>query len=411
MTSEPTCKERRTCRLCGSAVLTPALTLTPTPPANAFVTKPEPQECFPLEVRVCAECGHSQLGHVVSGLFNHYSYVSGTSASFREHFAKYALSVSARVGLQQGDLVVEIGSNDQTCLKNFTRARKIGIEPAENLAKAYLTPGIVTLNDYFSVSLALGIRDGHGPAKLILANNVMAHIDDLGAVLDGVKTLLDTNGLFVFEVQYLGALLDGGMFDMVYHEHLDFHAVTPLIPFLARHGLTLLNVERVPTHGGSIRCYARHARPGVGQPLSVDDICSREANAGLLSIKPWKALRERIDVQRVELHTLLGSLKTAGRTIVGYGAPAKLTTFMYEMQLGSYLDYVVDDSPLKQGLYTPGMHIPVLPSSALYEEETGYPDLVVVTAWNFASQIIAQHQPNLPGVHWATPFPALSVTP
>jgi hypothetical protein len=405
-----TCIEKLTCRLCGSTALAPGLTLTPTPPANAFTQTVTDQECFPLEVRVCADCGHSQLGHVVSGLFDEYAYVSGTSASFRAHFERYAKAVSDRVGLKPGDLVVELGANDNTLLKCFPNARKIGVEPAKNLAKAYLTPGIVTLNDYFTEALAMRIHEGHGPAKLILANNVMAHIDDLGAVVDGVKNLLAHDGLFVFEVQYLGGLVETGAFDLCYHEHVSYHCITPLLPFFADHGLTVIDVEKVPTHGGSIRCFVAHAgSQGISQ--NVADLVGQEAERGLLTVRPWKALRQQIDSHRAELQRLFCGIQ--GRKVVGYGAPAKMATFCHEMGItADTLEYVCDDSPLKAGTFSPGLNIPILPPSALYEGETAFPDAVLILAWNFASNIIDAHKRlrEENGTYFITPFPVLTVT-
>jgi SAM-dependent methyltransferase len=413
VTRSPTCQPKRECRLCSSQKLDRALVLPSTPPANAFVPEPVEQETFPLEIRVCSECGHSQLGHVVDAesLFRDYVYVSGTSPVFRKHFADYAEDVSARVGLRVGELVCEIGSNDGTLLKCFETASVVGVEPATRIAKAANASGVRTINDFFNVALAKNIRANDGPAKLILANNVMAHIDDLGAVLTGVKTLLAPDGLFVMEVQYLGDLLREGLFDMIYFEHLDYHAVTPLIEFFARNGLRLIDVKHVGTHGGSIRCYATHAeRAQTDATGSVERFVREEAENEFLTVKPWQQLRRMIDARKAELGALLREMKSGGLRIVGYGAPAKLTTFLYTFEIGrEILNYVVDDSPLKIGLFTPGLHIPVVGPSALYDGSTANPDVILVCAWNFAPSIIAKHE-KLSGVRWITPLPELTVT-
>ncbi len=414
MSHAPTYRPKLVCRLCSHSVLTPALTLAPTPPANAFVREPVEQECFPLEVRVCANCGHAQLGHVVDAesLFRDYCYVSGTSPVFRKHFEDYAKTVSERVGLKPGELVCEIGSNDGTLLRCFPGSKTVGVEPAEKIARQANDSGILTLNEFFGEQLALGIHDDHGPARLILANNVMAHIDDLGSVLDGVKALLAADGLFVMEVQYVGDLLRDGLFDMIYFEHVDYHAVSPLLPFFAKHGLQIVDVEHVDTHGGSIRCYVSHHNDWAAiHTPRIDSFRRHELENDLLTVKPWKALREKIDKRKKELRDLLSGLKAAGRTIVGYGAPAKLTTLLYTFEIGAdILDYVVEDSPLKIGLYTPGLHIPVRAPNALYEDEASRPNAILICAWNFSNAIIAKH-PNLTGVSWITPLPELTVTP
>lgn len=413
MSRSPTCVAKRVCRLCGDSRLERALVLPSTPPANAFVPKPVPQESFPLEINVCRGCGHSQLGHVVDAesLFRDYRYVSGTSAVFRKHFADYADEVAHRVDLQPGDFVCEIGSNDGTLLKCFSAAEVLGVEPAEGIAASANVSGIPTINDFFGTRLAADVAAKHGPARLILANNVMAHIDDLGAILDGVKSLLAHDGLFVMEVQYVGDLLRDGLFDMIYFEHLDYHAVTPLLEFFKAHGLKIVDVAHVDTHGGSIRCYASHAESAQPAAAAVDHFARLESEGDLLTVTPWKAMGKKIAARKRELRALLADMKAKGMRIVGYGAPAKLTTFLYTFEIGSEtLDYVVDDSPLKIGLYSPGLHIPVLSPTALYEGATSHPDAIVVCAWNFASSIIAKHA-KLSGVRWITPLPELAVTP
>jgi hypothetical protein len=406
------CRPKLTCRLCDSRDLRGALTLTPTPPANAFVPVPVPQESYPLEVRLCGACGHAQLGHVVDPeiLFRDYVYVSGTSPVFRKHFESYAQTARERVGLKSGDLVCEIGSNDGTLLGQFRDLRMLGIEPATAIARDANAAGIETINAFFTPRLAEEVRASLGPARLVLANNVMAHIDDLGGVVDGVRRLLADDGMFVMEVQYVGDLLRDGLFDMIYFEHVDYHAVAPLIPFFARHGMKLVDVEHVDTHGGSIRCFATLATSAAQPAERVAEFVQSEEREGTSTLVPWHALRDKIARRREELRSLLQRLKAEGKRVVGYGAPAKLTTLLYAFGIGAEtLEYVVDDSPLKIGLYTPGLHVPVRASAALYDPATR-PDAVLVCAWNFAPSIISRHA-QLSGVSWITPLPDLTVTP
>ncbi|AGX88155.1 SAM-dependent methyltransferase [Candidatus Symbiobacter mobilis CR] len=367
----------------------------------------EKEPLYPLEVWLCADCGHAQLGHVVSAeaMFSHYLYVSGTSPVFRQHFCEYAKDLRERLKLGTESFVCEIGSNDATLLGYFEGMRTLGIEPAANLAEAANAAGQRTWNAYFTSALACEIRKQYGPADVIVANNVLAHIDDLSDVLTGVQLLLAPGGLLAMEVQYVGDLLEQGLFDMIYFEHLDYHALTPLIGFFARHGLALVDVRHEPTHGGSMRCYVGHAGgPHQVASATIAQWQAHEAEQGLLTRVPWMELGERIAAGKARLHELLGDQQAAGRRVVGYGAPAKLTTLMYTYEVpATALEYVVDDNPLKVGRFTPGKQLAIKPSAALYELETK-PDVIVVFAWNFFAAIREKHA-ALSNLVWINPMP------
>lgn len=378
---------RATCRLCGCPNPRKVLELAPTPPANAFCETAEEaraQEKIPLYLAHCVACGHVQLPVVVDPevLFRDYVYVSGTSPSFVEHFRRFAQAEGGALTLP--DLVVDVGSNDGTLLRQFQEqwgCRILGVDPASAIAAEATAAGIPTLPTFFGRELATLIREQHGPAKLITANNVFAHADSLTEIALGARDLLADDGRFVFEVQYLVDLVEGGLFDMVYHEHLSYHHVAPLIPFFRRLHMSIVDVERVPTHGGSIRCTVR-----VGEhPASanVAELVKRERE---VLADPWPVMRERIDHARLALREVLDNYADPTRDIVvGYGAPAKLTTLCHEFDLEDFdVDYIVDDSPWKQGLFCPGTGIPV--RGELGDEV----DAVVVFAWNFAPQIAAK---------------------
>lgn len=776
--------ERITCRLCGGG-LQLALSLTPTPPANAFVKEPVPQEVFPLDVMMCGNCKHAQLKQVVDPklLFENYVYVSGTSPSFVEHFQLYSASIEAKLYPKTKPFAVELGSNDGVMLRalrdrGFT---VLGVEPAKNIAENARASGAPTIGDFFSPAVANTILRDYGHADVVVANNVLAHVDDLGAVIDGVKALLHHDGLLVFEVQYVKDLLDGGMFDLClppkepivtnkgvkpigeicvgdrvlshlgrfravekvfrrpysgelieiyaygqntplrvtpehpvyvrrsngasnshtwwglgeflpakdvrvgyrvlkpglrdrkktpwisietklpgrgnhtvvtkfrvdknlmrifgfylsegwyqtigkkvgkdsaavefafghkpseerlakscvdaihavggrarmqhlkfgwhvytygplarllhrefgtgarhkyvpswifglgdnlievlirsyvdgdgyryrndrylrastvsdqlaqgiallsnqigwacsihksqlpqkpktiannqrptmnalppidilirvepkrankvcfesgyqhgsvhtinrvsysgevlnlevaedhsyttpltavhncYHEHVSYHAIRPLEKFLRSHGFKIIDIDHVQTHGGSLRVWAAHALSAAYAPRAAKIEQLYEAETRTNTVAAWKILEERISDQRQELAVLLHTLKSRDCQIVGYGAPAKATTFCYQFGLSNKtLDYIVDDSPLKQGLFTPGLHIPVVPPSTLYDDEKGWPDYVLVLAWNFWDQILEKHKRLAEGgVHFIRPFPTLTVT-
>ena len=385
-----TVRERRDCRLCGSDELERVVELAPTPPANAFTAEPVPQATFPLELMLCAGCGHLQLHHVVDPelLFRDYVYAAGTSPVFVDHFRRYAEDAIARFGLNPGDLVVDVGSNDGTLLRFFQARglRVLGIDPARGIAQRATEAGIPTVPEFLDATTARRLRREHGPARLVTANNVFAHVDDLSGFVAAVRELLSPDGVFTFEVSYALDVYQKTFFDTIYHEHLDYHSVTPLVGFFERAGLPLFAAERVPTHGGSLRGLAgagRTADAALAQRLAEEEA------AAIGCADTWRAWSSRIDALGDELRLLLRGLKADGRSIAGYGAPAKATTLLGNFGLGpETIDFIVDDSPLKQGLLTPGSHIPVVSSDALNDRR---PDYLLLLAWNFADSIIARN--------------------
>ena len=409
-------KRRSSCRLCGARRLALAFSLAATPPANAFVPAARVgvrQPCFPLDLFFCHECTHLQLLDVVDPrtLYEDYVYVSGTSRQFVRHFAGYADSLWSYAGARAGDLVVEIGSNDGTLLQAFGKlgARVLGIDPARAIAEAATRAGIETLPEFFSPQLGARLRAERGPAKIVAANNVFAHIDELGEVLDGVGALLAPGGVLAFEVSYLADVIRHTLFDTIYHEHLDYHAVRPLVPFLRSRGFELVEAVRVDTHGGSLRAVARRAAEAPAVGASVAAALADERALGLERIETYAQFAARVERLGAELRELLRGLKAQGRRIAGFGAPAKATTLMYHFGIGpEVVEFIVDDSPLKQGLFTPGMHIPVFPAAALAERR---PDYLLILAWNFAGPIIEKHADfRARGGRFIVPLPRLEVT-
>jgi SAM-dependent methyltransferase len=406
---------RDSCRLCRAEHLTKVLALTPTPPANAFVTQAElsaPQAAFPLDVWMCDACGHVQLLDVVDPgiLYAHYVYVSGTSPVFVRHFQQYAEYVASQFKPAQGSLVLDIGSNDGTLLRFFKDAghKVLGVEPAEEISEASRRSGIPTLTGFFSEALAQRIVKEHGQACVVTANNVAAHIDDLAAVMRGVARLLTQDGVFVFEVSYLVDVLEKTLFDTIYHEHLDYHSVEPLVPFFASCGLQLIEATRVDSHGGSLRGVVQRAGGPRKVGTSVAALIAGERKIALRDAQTFRAFGARIAKVASDLTSLLAKLKREGKRIAGFGAPAKATTLLYHLGITPQLvDFIVDDSPLKQGRFTPGMHIPVLPAQALYDRGVDY---AVILAWNFAEPIMKKHAAwHGAGGRFIVPLPTLEV--
>jgi len=408
-------RRRDTCRLCGNGDLVSVLELTPTPPANAFVGEAAlttEQPCYPLDVYFCAGCGHVQLLDVVDPrlLFEDYVYVSGTSPHFVKHFEDYTEGVIGRFKPPAGSLAVDIGSNDATLLSAFQSREMggLGVNPARDIAARATEAGTETMAAFFTPNLAVEILDNRGPARIVTANNVFAHADDLEGIVEGVRTLLDPGGVFVFEVSYLADVIENTLFDTIYHEHLDYHSLKPLKPFFAASGMELFAAERVPTHGGSIRGMAQVSGGPHQADGSVRDLIAMEERMGLDKAETYRDFAGRIDQLGQDLKALTAGIKAEGKSIAGFGAPAKATTLMHHFGLGpETVDFIVDDSPLKQGLYTPGHHIPVLPPDALYQRN---PDYVIVLAWNFAGPIMGKHQGfQEQGGRFIVPLPSLEV--
>jgi SAM-dependent methyltransferase len=405
---------RRTdCRLCGGTRLTEVLSLAPTPPANAFVDRPGvEQPSFPLDVFFCEECGHVQLLDVIDpeALFSNYVYASGTSPVFIQHFRNYAADLVDEFGLTPGTLAVDIGSNDGTFLRFLKEANLVvlGIDPARDIARRTTEAGIETLPVFFTAEIARELRATHGEAGLISANNVFAHIDDLAGVVEAVRAWLAPTGIFAFEVSYLADVFQSTLFDTIYHEHLDYHAVKPLVPFFERAGMELISARRVPTHGGSIRCVVQRRGGPHAIDTSVRDRIGEEARLGIDRAETLIGFAAKIDEVGRELRALLRDIKGRGHTIAGFGAPAKATTLLHHFEIGpDMVDFIVDDSPLKQGLYTPGMHIPVVSSAAIAERR---PDYLIILAWNFAEPIMrGQAEFTRRGGRFIVPLPSVIV--
>jgi SAM-dependent methyltransferase len=403
---------RKDCRLCGGTDLPAVLELAPTPPANEFLPADfdGEQEKFPLYLVQCQACGHVQLPVVIDPerLFRNYVYVSGTSPSFVAHFERYAEAMIREHGLSPGDLVVDIGSNDGTLLRFFQQAgmRVVGIDPAKKIAEQATAAGIETLPTFFDRKTARAIHEQHGPAALVVANNVFAHADDLREIALGVRDLLDPmRGRFVFEVQYLVDLVERTLFDMVYHEHLSYHHLAPLVPFFDSLSMTLVDAEHVDTHGGSIRCTVA---PRKNRPQSDRLTGMLKVEQAALAGEPFKRLRERIDEAGKRVIDFIWGERLADRLIDGYGAPAKLTTLCHQFGVtGGHICVVHDDSPWKQGLLTPGMRIPVVAPDFANDK----PDSVMIFAWNFADSIAKKLRASGYTGRIVTPLPEFKELP
>lgn len=404
------CKEISHCRLCGSDQLFEAINLGETPPANALVSKEnleKPEQLFPLVAVGCRECGCIQLKHSVSAplLFSNYLYTSSTSASFRKHFEDYAKTIVGHEGLKKGDLVIDIGSNDNILLKPFRELgmNVIGVEPATNIVNQIKDDGIQVFNNFFTPELAFHIRENFGYAKVITANNVFAHIDNLDAIVNGIKILLDPDGVFVFENAYLLDTINNLYFDQLYHEHIFYHSIKPLRAFFRKHGLEIFEVQRNTIQGGTIRVFVRRA---YGQYLNwstVENLLEQEEEAGLYKEETYRAFQLNINKLKEDCINLLNQLKSDGKTIAAYSYPAKATTLSNFYNIGDF-KFVVEDAKMKQGFFTPKFHVPIVDKEYLKQNPVDY---LFILAWNFKDVIIANN-PDFKG-KWICPLPSIQI--
>ncbi len=348
---------------------------------------------YPLDVCVCNTCKLVQLDGVVPAevLFKDYIYVSGTSNTLRTHFKQLATEVVERFGLTSSSLVMDIGSNDGTLLKYFQdlNVKTLGVEPATNLARLSRERGIDVINDFFGKKTAESILPKRDVGA-ILATNVFAHVNNLDDFLQGVNLLLDDRGALVIEVPYLVDLLDKMLFDTIYHEHLSYFALEPLMTLFHRFDMKIIDVKRIDSHGGSIRIYVVKSTSPIRPTRSVTELLQLESRHGLNSLDTYLEFASQVKLIKEKLLVMLKRFKNEGKKIVGYGAPAKGNTLLNYCGIGNdILDYIVDESPLKQGLYTPGTHIEVLPTKYLREDSPSY---ALLLAWNYASEILEREQ-------------------
>lgn len=367
------------------------------PLANAFLRSREEfsaEPRFPLDVYLCEKCSLVQLVDVIDPevLFRHYLYQTGFSATIAAHNTRLAALLVDRLRLGSRDLVVEVASNDGSLLKCFTPygVRKLGIEPAANLARKARDDGIETLNLFFDSATAARTREQFGQAMAVIGNNVLAHVDEPADFLRGARELLAPDGLAVFEVPYLGELVDRLEYDTIYHEHLSYFSVTALTQLHESAGLVIVGIDHLPVHGGSLRIFAAREEKHAGHSADVLELLRREEANGLTGMNRLDQFAADVERNRTQLVQLMEGIHGKGKTVVGYGAPAKGNTLLNYCGIDHRLvQYTVDKNPLKVGLFTPGTHIPVLPVATLLERQ---PDFALILPWNLADEIREQQK-------------------
>ena len=403
------------CRVCGSARLVPYLDLGAMPLVNRYVvpaSAPARDERFPLEIQFCPVCANSQLSIVVDPavLYSSYDYHSSVSETFRRHCEELAARVVADLGLRPGQLVTEIASNDGCMLNEFKPhgVKLLGVEPASNLARLANERGLPTLNRFWSLDVAQEIRSEHGPASLLLGTNVVAHVHDLHGFFAAARHLVEPAGAFVFEVPYLVNFINRAEFDTTYHEHLSYFLLKPLKLALERNGLTVVDAEQFEIHGGSIRVTARPAEHAGAVSERVASYLKLEEDLGLHETPAYERFARQVQVIREELVAFLAALKGRGKRIAGFGASAKGNVLLNYCGLGAEtFEYVVDDTPAKQGKLYPGNRLPIVGRDRLASDP---PDYLLILAWNFADEIVAKTAEfQRQGGRYLVPIPSLRV--
>jgi SAM-dependent methyltransferase len=408
------CEPALECRSCGAPKLVSVLDLGTTPLANRLPTEAElaePEPSFPLHVVFCPACALLQIDHSVSPdiLFRDYLYFSSVSPALVKHAESNVLKQLEKKPLGPENLVVEAASNDGYLLQ-FFKARGIpvlGIEPARNIAKVARERGIPTVDEFFGSELAEKLAAEGTRADLFMGNNVLAHVPDLNGFVRGIKTLLAPDGRSVIEAPYAKDMLDHVEFDTIYHEHLCYFTLTALDRLFRRHGMEVVDVERVPIHGGTIRFTSAHA--GAAKPSeAVTALLAEEKAWGADRLEGYTGFARRVENLKRDLLAKLSELKSEGKRIAAYGASAKGSTLLNYFGIGrETIDYVVDRSTHKQGRLTPGTHLPILPPEKLLEDQ---PDYVLLLTWNFVDEILAQQaEYRARGGKFLVPIPEVKV--
>ncbi len=382
---------RTTCRACKSENLMLVLPMGDHPPANMFVRaedRENPQPSFPLNTQACLDCGLIQVAdQVPPDFFTDYLYVPSGAATMHTHFAELAQVVVDR---SQGGLIVDIGCNDGLMLShaNALGGKTLGVDPAANLAVIAAERGVRVHTDFFNPQTARDLRATEGAAKVITTTNTFNHIDDLHGFAEGVLELLDDDGVFVIEVPWGKAILETNEFDNVYHEHLSELSLLSIVRLGQAVGLDVVDVTKLPVHGGSMRVFMQPSNLGIEPAAIVASMLDEEKAAGITRRESYEEFADRVHELKDSLIGMLSDIKASGKTVAGYGAPAKGNTLLNYFEIGpDVLDFLVDRNPLKQGLYSPGMMIPVLAPDAVNERR---PDYLLVLAWNFFDEIREQ---------------------
>ncbi|HJW35368.1 MAG TPA: class I SAM-dependent methyltransferase [Actinomycetes bacterium] len=403
------------CRFCAAPVSRVVCDLGASPLCESFLTADQLNQMepfYPLRADVCEECWLVQLERYVApeAIFTEYAYFSSYSDSWVRHARDYTDLATERLGLGPGSLVVELASNDGYLLQHFVAkgVPVLGIEPARNVAEVAIERGVPTLTEFFGEELAGRLAGEGRQADLVVANNVLAQVPDLNSFVAGIARLLKPGGVVTVEFPHLARLMDGNQFDTIYHEHFSYFSFGTARRIFARHGLDLFDVEELPTHGGSLRIWGRHAAAEGAVSERVAELAARELAAGLETPAPYAGFGQRVVETKRKLLEFLIAAKAQGASIAGYGAPGKGNTLLNYCGIRTdFLDYTVDRNPYKHGRFTPGTHIPIHPPERLAATR---PDYILILPWNLKDEIIEQLAYTRDwGARFVVPIPEVTV--
>jgi len=381
------------CRICSSKNLKIILDLGEQPPSNSFLDIDElnsPESKFPLRLFWCKDCYLVQLLDIVDKeyLFKNYFYMTSASKPIVDHFKKYAQDVYQEFLQEDNSFVVEIGSNDGSLLKEFKKLGTsiLGIEPATNLSELANQSNVTTKNTFFSSEVSKEIIKSRD-VSVVIANNVIAHIENLQDLMNGIKILIGNNGVFIFEVPYLVDLIENLEFDTIYHEHLSYFSILPLLKLVKQFGLEIFDIKKQLVHGGTLRIFVSQ-KDNYPINNSVNVFLNEEHKLGLDKIEFYHKFSTNVEELKKNLLKLLTQLKKENKSLLGYGAPAKGNVLLNYCGINTnFLDCIIDTTPLKQGKYTPGMHIPIIPPKNLKNT-----DVALLLAWNYESEILLKEK-------------------
>jgi hypothetical protein len=384
------------CRFCGSFLATTFIDLGMSPLANSYIDKDhlnQMEPFYPLHVYICKECLLVQLEEFTSpqSIFGDYAYFSSYSDSWLEHASKYVDVVCERFKMGRSSRVIEVASNDGYLLQYFVKRGipVLGVEPAANVAKIAKGKGIPTIVKFFGVQTARGLAAREKRADLLIGNNVLAHVPNVNDFVGGLKIALNHQGIITMEFPHLMRLMEENQFDTIYHEHFSYLSLLVVERIFGKHGLALFDVEELPTHGGSLRIYAKHS-DDLSKPVTsrLRDLRERETAAGFDDFEHYLHFAKRAAETKRKLLVFLVGAKNEGKVVVGYGAPAKGNTLLnYCGVRTDFMDYTVDRSPHKQGRYLPGVRIPILDPDIIRQTK---PDYVLILPWNIKDEVMRQ---------------------
>ena len=405
------------CRFCFSSLLTPIINLGYVPLAGGFLKSAqsfEKEHFYPLEISFCNECFLVQSTNVVDKdiLFKDYFYRSSAIKTLANHFISTAEEIVSLIEKKSEAMVVEIGCNDGTLIKQILQANipALGVDPATNIVSPLIKAGMPMINDYFSENLAKKIIKKEGKTDVIFSSNTLAHIENMHDIFKGIKILLKKNGVVIFEVHYLGNLLHETQYDMIYHEHQYYYSLMTLQKFLGQYQLEIFDVKPLSIHAGSMRFYVKNKESKMHTiSKNVYDLFAKEKRTKINKSETYLKFSEKIAKTKRDLLKIVKELKKDGKTIAGYGASGRGTIIMNYCGLDEkFLDYVIDDSPAKQGAYTPGNHLKIVNSNILSTKQR--PDYVILFAWSFYSEIKMKNKDFLKrGGKFIVPLPQVEI--